>query len=487
MKTISIYSRRRSNCWLPIALSVVLLPTVALGEPPSRPQGLVSYWNLDDNYGDSGWMYMCDSGSAGDNLRPVGEPPQFVPGKVGRAVRLGETYLLARSSADVQLGPSYTIEAWVKPEKAKSVWQRLVTCWSWTMSYHFAIHGGKVSLFHTQSNRKECIAEGGAVANGQWQHLAAVADAKNKRLSVFLDGKRVGSAPYDGTLQRGIREPLGIGNWEDGPPENRYHGCIDELTIWNVPLSDSQIASHHKNPHSRTWTRKSYRQVVQSDNPLGYWPLDEPDGTTIKDASGNGHEGTCHGGVKLGQPGISTLPNNKCIELDGRSGYINLGQVSQINGLKQITVEAWIRWTGSPRGLTQAADVLRKEAVLALGGGWYANFGAATHHKARFWIYTPQHTWANSDNGITDLDDGRWHHIVGVYDGQFVRIYVDGLEESAVEIGSTSLSSNTNPLLIGCSAGHGEFFTGQIDEPAVYARALSPVEVYEHYTLGCDE
>jgi hypothetical protein len=77
--------------------------------------------------------------------------------------------------------------------------------------------------------------------------------------------------------------------------------------------------------------------------------------------------------------------------------------------------------------------------------------------------------------------------MAGTYDGEYLRIYVDGIQERCRKVGQVVLSSNANPLFIGSAGGHGEFFPGAIDEAAVYDRALSATEVYEHYVFGCSE
>ncbi len=473
--------------FLSVAAALSADPAAAQVESPSA--GLVSYWSFDDHTADAAWLYSANSGTAEDNLKLVGGPPRYVPGKVGRAIALRGTHLAARFSPDVKLSPSYTIEAWIYPEKLDGEWQRFVLHWGTEKGYHFAIHHGQVSLYHKQTDGEEPRAEGGQVVVGKWQHVAAVADAKAKRLTVFLDGEAVADVPYDGTIHQTTREGLGVGDSAGGPGEiARYSGAIDELAVWNVALSNAQIKLHYEHPQQRfDLLRRTFREVVLNDGPEAYWTLDEADGTTVADLTDKAHTGTFRGDVRLGQPGIPACSNNRAAGLNGLDACVDFGDLDQLDGLNTITIEAWVRWTGPPNGLTEAADFIRKEGVFAFGGGWYANRGAATNHKARFWIHDEKLGWLNSDNGTTDVDDGRWHHVAGVYDGQFVRIYVDGIEESARKVGAASLSSNEQGVFLGCNSGSGEFFAGEIDEAAVYTRALSATEIYEHYVFGLGE
>jgi len=470
-----------------LTLSTALAPPLAQAE--TRPDGLVSYWSFDDNTADSVWLYSANIGVAEDNLRHLGGPAQYVPGIVGRAIRLNRSYLTARFSPDVKLGPSYTIEAWIKPGEMANQWQRLVLHWGGEKGYHFGIRDRQVSLYHKQTDGEEPHAEGGTVVEDRWQHVAAVADAQRKRLAVFLDGSVVAELPYDGTVADTSREPLGVGDSAGGPGEDfRYRGAIDELAVWNVALSDETIRLHFEQPHARFGlVMRTFRQVVLDDGPLGYWPLDDSEGDTVEDLSGNGYTGTCLGGVVLGHPAGVSVPDGRAAATDGVDDHIDVGDLDPLDGAEAISVEAWVRWIEPPDGFHGVAAALRKEQVFAFGTGWIGNNSASdTQRNARFWVHS-DNGWLHSDNGTTDIDDGHWHHMAGTYDGEHLRIYVDGIQESHRKVGRVVLSSSANPLFIGSAGGHGEFFPGGIDEAAVYDRALSATEVYEHYVFGCSE
>src|SRR5262249_55061829 len=102
------------------------------------------------------------------------------------------------------------------------------------------------------------------------------------------------------------------------------------------------------------------------------------------------------------------------------------------------------------------------------------------------WFYVGNGgAFAYSPDAGTGIWDGNWHHVVGTYDGSFVRLYVDG-----AEIGNGNELDNilgyglptTNDLFIGTYGGiAGYSFNGLIDEPAVFNRALTAAEVRERF------
>jgi hypothetical protein len=220
-----------------------LLPaSVALADSP------VSHWDFNGALADA-------AGAARDTLDATSGKVRYVTasevaGVDGRAVALGVQhgdahFLRAPSSADVRLGPDYTIEAWICPTRVGG-WNRLVLSWGKQYAYHLAIHKGVLSLYHGQADGTLRFAEGGSIRAGRWYHVAGVARRDAKRLEVYLDGKLAASAPYDGTIRVLPGEGLGIGdNAAGGGTSNRFHGFVDDLTLWNRALDPGTIAGHH--------------------------------------------------------------------------------------------------------------------------------------------------------------------------------------------------------------------------------------------------
>jgi len=197
--------------------------------------------------------------------------------------------------------------------------------------------------------------------------------------------------------------------------------------------------------------------------------FDEESGNIAYDQSQYGNDGTIYGATRV--RGII----GKALSFDGVDDYVDCGDIDAIDGASEITVTAWAKWGGAAGGLIDPREFHRKQNVYAFGGGW-------KDHKARFWIYDG--AWKNSGDSITDIDDGNWHFVVGVYDGEYIRLYVNGVEESNVYIGATTLYANANHVFIGSSGGSGEFWNGIIDEVRIYSRALSEKEIKTLYYYG---
>lgn len=91
----------------------------------------------------------------------------------------------------------------------------------------------------------------------------------------------------------------------------------------------------------------------------------------------------------------------------------------------------------------------------------------------------------------TALNDGLWHHIVGVRDNAaaLIRVYVDGVQEATASmIGGSygSLNSSLSAIMgafHNASGGFEEFLDGRVDDARLYVgRALSADEILNIYT-----
>ncbi len=91
----------------------------------------------------------------------------------------------------------------------------------------------------------------------------------------------------------------------------------------------------------------------------------------------------------------------------------------------------------------------------------------------------------NAGTGAT-VTAGEWHHIAGTYDGTKLQLYVDGQPWGNPTFGTGTIApmESGSFLAIGSEEGRlscpgcsGRYFHGDIDEVAIYGRALSTAEV----------
>jgi Carbohydrate family 9 binding domain-like/Concanavalin A-like lectin/glucanases superfamily/Tetratricopeptide repeat len=193
---------------------------------------------------------------------------------------------------------------------------------------------------------------------------------------------------------------------------------------------------------------------------LGWWKLDEKDGTTAADSSGNGNDGTLVGNPQW-RPQAGKIGG--AIELGGHGDYVKIANESAFNITSQITVAAWVNITSVPQEWT--GIVTKGDTAWRLSTSFASNvfhFGLSRDDYL---------------NGSATVGSGQWHHVACVYDGSKISIYVDGkLDVSRPQSGP--IATNNFPVCIGENIElTGHCWNGLIDDVRVYTYALSDNEV----------
>ena len=211
------------------------------------------------------------------------------------------------------------------------------------------------------------------------------------------------------------------------------------------------------------------------DGPLaGQWHLDQvaSDGTT-PDSSGHGLTGTkeSSGGGIEGTAGRF----NDAVAFDGLSA-IRVGPSSLLEPTN-VTVVAWVRSSGSPGN---------NKYIVAKGGD--GGCGASSYALdtgptggLEFYVRSPSLGVGISTPSAmpSDIWDGAWHGVAGVYDGTSIRLYVDGqVVQGGVDAPqSIDYSPANHDFVMGdyptCSRGA----SVRLDEVQVYRRALTASEI----------
>lgn len=221
-----------------------------------------------------------------------------------------------------------------------------------------------------------------------------------------------------------------------------------------------------------------YASVIKADGPVAYYRLNEVSGTVATDSSGHGHSGTYNGTVVLSQGSLLTSDLNASGASFG-SGYMT-EQATWTN--QAVTAECWIKPT--------ATDVDVNSAPRIFGNAW------ADHDSAGFMLFISQGKpgfWAGwlGAYGTTALRAGTTYHLVGTYGASTGdTLYVNGSRvANRPGAGPDPQKGDSPTTYIGTlnavgGAGITAHFQGEISDCAVYDRALTPLQVGNHYDAG---
>jgi len=234
--------------------------------------------------------------------------------------------------------------------------------------------------------------------------------------------------------------------------------------------------------------KTSLSAQVLADHPIAYYRFGEAAGEgSVRDLSGNGNEGELSAtGVTLGTPGLGH--GDTAALFDGEDGRIIVPNSDSLNPA-HITMEAMVRWDGPhplSAGIYQRICEKSSFPQLAQYG-----FGILPDGRVHVELRTSQATTTIDVNSIAVVAQRAKTHIVVAYDGNVIRIYLNGILDSDTNApGSISPKPPTPANLIESGLGIGNQtersrpFNGVIDELALYARPLTIERIRAH--LGLD-
>lgn len=225
----------------------------------------------------------------------------------------------------------------------------------------------------------------------------------------------------------------------------------------------------------------SYNPGIVTNGLVGYWDAGNPksypgSGTTWSDLSGNRYNGT------LANSPTFSSDNGGNFAFNGSSQRVSVPYTAGLAPTAQISYEAFAylaNWN-----ITSDIRILSKTE----GGGYHMalNDGTILASSLGGVIYAGG-AYRAVKISRTLLSSG-WHHVAFTFDGQYYKMYLDGINVDTYNHGSvTTLSySNSNHLVVGAEAGTGtnvagNYWSGKIASVKVYNRGLTENEVERNF------
>jgi hypothetical protein len=210
-----------------------------------------------------------------------------------------------------------------------------------------------------------------------------------------------------------------------------------------------------------------------SPTPIAHWTFDETtNGPTLADHSGHPAQ-VANANRPL--PHLRGV-HGRALQLQGTHAIQTRLQLAGPT-LSAITFSAWAR----PLELGSYREIFRQECpnrllfsfqengtILSLGLniGGYLECDASIRPEA--------------------VLDGAWHHCAATFDGEVMRVYLDGREIGSLKRPGKITFSPEVPGFIGSLGGQNEHFQGALDDLRIYAQALSPGQIAALYRSGVE-
>jgi hypothetical protein len=269
-------------------------------------------------------------------------------------------------------------------------------------------------------------------------------------------------------------------------------GLVEPRTGYSEKLAevDSSESFVREMPNNYV---EDYAAAINASRPWGYWSFNSViTSTLIPDMSGHGRFGQLNGDAMVVQ-GRSILAVGQAVAFDGDgdSATIPTGATLSLNS--DFSIETLFRTnsTGPLISKIPSDGSWKPGAKILFSRGGDVRFTPCLRGKRLATLGARVH-----------LNDGLWHHVVltnkADVSGKRDRtiLYVDGVERNRktdwditshddegmpIKLGAACLEYPVDDVLKATQLPTRSFFTGHLDESAVYTRCLSPDEVTAHY------
>jgi hypothetical protein len=417
-------------------------------------------------------------GAAGNGLynNAIHPVAGALTGSTDQAVRVsGGQNVLVPFNAALNPAGAFSAEVWLRPAAANGA--GVLTCP--IASVHIASPRSGWLIYQSDTgwnwrtyNQNSTtvalsITGGGAPVVGNWYHVVVVWDGSVG--TMYVNGVLAATSAAT-TFVANPDGAFAIGTRSGG--DFVWAGDADEAAIYNVALTPAQIAAHYS---SGTTGTPVYDTAVLADSPVGYWRLNEP--TFVPPiALNNGSlgavaDGAYNGGALTGSQAprpptyVGMDAGNSALQLDGVNDFVSTLS-GLLNSKPRFTVMGWLRRAGvqgGRNGLFGQNDIVE--------------FGYINNTTLECW----------TDNGLdipSAFPDNEWDHVAITQDGNpgTMTMYTNG----AVAGSRFSTLPADNAFKFNIGGGGifdtgGNFFNGQLDEVAVFDKALSAQKICDLY------
>lgn len=244
---------------------------------------------------------------------------------------------------------------------------------------------------------------------------------------------------------------------------NALTADTETLIVGGETLSTSRITNYPVN-------------LIQDVGPIGYWRLDDPTGAaTVYDSSP--FNTATYPKVPGATPGTVTfqaagaMPGSYGAVLDGATGYIEITNRASLQQTGDLSIELWFKPTSlaASQALVSKGSTGEYHLLLGTDGSITLSMGPAYSQ-----VVVP----------VGAVTAGAWFHLVVTRRAidKTIAAYLNGVSRYSGSYASPP-PATTNPVRLGAASGGAAsaFFTGTLDEIALYARPLTATQAANHY------
>lgn len=235
-----------------ILAPIFLAATALVSQGAAVHTGLLSYWDFEGDYNDKAGSIagnantVDDNGTAGSAVTNTGGGPLGSYGGFNRTGAAGtDNVVTVPKSADtIAAGESLTVSAWFRVDAFDGGnWQGLIAHGEST-DWRVARQNGSSTLGYAGGTADIGGGAGGpdVLTGSLWHHVVAITES-GVSTRLWIDGALISTSGGAPTLSNDTRatDLLIGGNQQPGGDLRAWNGGIDDVALWNRPLTAAEI------------------------------------------------------------------------------------------------------------------------------------------------------------------------------------------------------------------------------------------------------
>lgn len=210
---------------------------------------------------------------------------------------------------------------------------------------------------------------------------------------------------------------------------------------------------------------------VPLSNLVGLWRFNGDD----NDSSDYDNHGTVYGADYVDSP------MGQALSFDGINDYVEIENDSSLN-ITQGTWEAWIKFDALPSVAGHPMNPLAKANQYWIHGSRNdPDSGTTDAIVVKVRVGGTRYCAKTSSSFITA---GVWYHVAGTYDGETLKLYVNGTLIDSNNAPSGNIDTGTQIMAVGTWSTLIDYFQGTIDEVRIWNTALTAEQLIHYGFIG---
>ncbi len=323
-----------------------------------------------------------------------------------------------------------------------------------------------------------------SISDGAWHHVVSTYDGSETVAGIkfYIDGVEITSKTtvYNNLSTYLLSNTASVNVAARSDGDAVWEGTLDEVGVFDFELTQTDVTDLYNGGAPKHLMTNSYGDIAS------FWDMGNP--TSNEEESFDG-----------------TLVNmdSTDVSLDGPGGVLGASLLFVYSSTKHVTI-------GDKFDFDHDQPFSFSCWVKTTAGGWlFGKQGSGTPQGYMFGIHPSGwgtggriemslvDTWptaAITVQGVVNLCDGAWHHVVGTYSGNSdvsgIKFYVDDTLLTNTNINNTMTASDSivavGDLYLGDRVVDGPLYSfgGRMTGNAIYAKELTAGEVTAIYNTG---